>query len=110
MLKKYKPFLRASAMDLMAYKFNILIWVIVTIFEVACLVFLWLAVYSSSEGGMDASINGFTYKEMIAYFVLTTVLALSLLTTIRCGTSTKILSKEQLVTMLLNLFPIEESL
>ncbi len=73
MLKKYKPFLRASAMDLMAYKFNILIWVIVTIFEVACLVFLWLAVYSSSEGGMDASINGFTYKEMIAYVVLTTV-------------------------------------
>ena len=60
-------------MDLMAYKFNILIWVIVTIFEVACLVFLWLAVYSSSEGGMDASINGFTYKEMIAYVVLTTV-------------------------------------
>lgn len=73
MLKKYKPFLRASAMDLMAYKFNILVWVIVTIFEVACLVFLWLAVYSSSEGGMDASINGFTYKEMIAYVVLTTV-------------------------------------
>ena len=73
MLKKYKPFLRASAMDLMAYKFNILIWVIVTIFEVACLVFLWLAVYSSSEGGMDASINGFTYKEMIAYVVLTTI-------------------------------------
>ena len=73
MLKKYKPFLRASAMDLMAYKFNILIWVIVTIFEVACLIFLWLAVYSSSEGGMDASINGFTYKEMIAYVVLTTV-------------------------------------
>ena len=73
MLKKYKPFLRASAMDLMAYKFNILIWVIVTIFEVACLVFLWLAVYSSSEGGMDASINGFTYKEMITYVVLTTV-------------------------------------
>ncbi len=73
MLKKYKPFLRASAMDLMAYKFNILIWVIVTIFEVVCLIFLWLAVYSSSEGGMDASINGFTYKEMIAYVVLTTV-------------------------------------
>lgn len=73
MLKKYKPFIRASAMDMMAWRFNILIWVIVTIFEVACLIFLWLAVYSSSEGGMDASINGFTYKEMISYVVLTTV-------------------------------------
>ena len=73
MLKKYKPFLRASAMDMMAFKFNILVWVIVTVFEVACLIFLWLAVYSSSEGGIDASINGFTYKEMISYVVLTTV-------------------------------------
>ena len=73
MLKKYKPFLRAAAMDMMAYKFNILVWVIVTIFQVACLVFLWLAVYRSSEGGIDASINGFTYKEMIAYVVLTTI-------------------------------------
>ena len=73
MFKKYKPFLRASAMDMMAYKFNILVWVIVTIFQVACLIFLWLAVYSSSEGGINASIHGFTYKEMIGYVVLTTV-------------------------------------
>ena len=73
MLKKYKPFIRASAMDMMTWRFNILVWVIVTVFEVACLIFLWLAVYSSSEGGIDASINGFTYKEMISYVVLTTV-------------------------------------
>ena len=73
MFKKYKPFLRASAMDMMAWRFNIIVWAIVTVFEVACLIFLWLAVYSSSEGGIDASINGFTYKEMIVYVVLTTV-------------------------------------
>ena len=73
MFKKYRPFLRASAMDMMAWRFNILVWVVVTVFEVACLIFLWLAVYSSSEGGIDASINGFTYKEMISYVVLTTV-------------------------------------
>lgn len=60
-------------MDTMAYRFNILMWVVVTVFEVACLVFLWLAVYSSSEGGIDAVINGFTYKEMIVYVVLTTI-------------------------------------
>ena len=73
MFKKYRPFLRASAMDMMAWRFNILVWVVVTVFEVACLIFLWLAIYSSSEGGIDASINGFTYKEMISYVVLTTV-------------------------------------
>ena len=72
-LRKYKPFVRASAIDMMAYRFNILTWALVTVAEVACLIFLWLAVYQSSEGGMDASINGFTYKEMIAYVVLTTI-------------------------------------
>ena len=72
-LRKYKPFVRASAIDMMAYRFNILTWAIVTVFEVACLIFLWLAVYQSSEGGIDASINGFTYKEMIVYVVFTTI-------------------------------------
>lgn len=60
-------------MDMMAYRFNLITWAIVTVAEVACLIFLWLAVYQSSEGGMDASINGFTYKEMISYVVLTTI-------------------------------------
>ena len=49
MLKKYKPFLRAGAMDTMAYRFNILVWAVITVCQVACLVFLWLAVYRSSE-------------------------------------------------------------
>ena len=73
MLKKYKPFLRAGAIDTMAYRFNILIWAVITVFEVACLVFLWLAVYRSSTGGMDAEIHGFTFREMISYVVLTTI-------------------------------------
>ena len=73
MFRKYKPFFRASAMDMMAYRFNLLMWVVVTVFEVACLVFLWFAVYRSSEGGIDSIINGFSFKEMIVYVVLTTI-------------------------------------
>ena len=73
MLKKYRPFLRAGAIDTMAYRFNILVWAVITVCQVACLVFLWLAVYRSSAGGMDAEIHGFTYREMIAYVVLTTI-------------------------------------
>ena len=73
MLKQYKPFLRAGAIDTMAYRFNILMWAGVTVFEVACLVFLWLAVYRSAAGGMDAEIHGFTFRDMIAYVVLTTI-------------------------------------
>ena len=72
-LRKYKPFARAAAIDMMAYRFHILTWAIVTVFEVALMIFLWLAVYQSSEGGIDASINGFTYKEMIVYVVMTTI-------------------------------------
>ena len=72
-LRKYKPFARASAIDVMAYRFNIITWAIVTVAEVACLIVLWLAVYQSSEGGIDSSINGFTYKQMIVYVVLTTI-------------------------------------
>ena len=73
MLKKYKPFLRAGAIATMAYRFNILIWAGITVCEVACLVFLWLAVYRSGAGGMDAQIHGFSYREMISYVVLTTI-------------------------------------
>ena len=72
-LRKYRPFVRASAIDMMAYRFNIITWAIVTALEVACLIFLWLAVYQSSEAGIDSVINGFTYKEMIVYVVLTTI-------------------------------------
>ena len=73
MLKKYKPFLRAGAIDTMAYRFNILIWAGITVCEAACMVFLWLAVYRSGAGGMESEIHGFTCREMIAYVVLTTV-------------------------------------
>ena len=73
MLKKYKPFLRAGAIDTLSYRFNILIWAVITVCQVACMVFLWFAVYRSSVNGIDSEINGFTYREMIAYVVLTTV-------------------------------------
>lgn len=73
MLKKYKPFLRAGAIDTMAYRFHILIWAGITVCEVACLVFLWLAVYRSAAGGIDAEIHGFSFREMISYVVLTTI-------------------------------------
>ena len=49
MFRRYKPFFRAGAMDLMAYKFNIFTWLIVSILEVAVVIFLWISVYKNSE-------------------------------------------------------------
>ena len=70
MLKKYKPFFRAGAMDRLAFKFNLFTWVFVTVFEVACILFLWIAVYKNSPNGLDSVINGYTFKEMICYLVM----------------------------------------
>ena len=70
MFRRYKPFFRAGAMDLMAYKFNIFTWLIVSILEVAVVIFLWISVYKNSENGVDSVINGFTFKEMITYAVM----------------------------------------
>lgn len=70
MLKKYKPFFRAGAIDTLAFKFNLFTWLFVTIFEVACVLFLWIAVYKNSPNGIDSVINGFTFKEMICYLVM----------------------------------------
>jgi ABC-2 type transport system permease protein len=70
MLKRYKPFFRAGAMDMLAYKFNLLTWLIVTVFEVAVIVFLWVAVYRNSNNGFDSIINGYSFKEMICYLVM----------------------------------------
>ena len=65
MLRQYKPFLRAGAIDTMTYRFNILVWALITVCQVACLVFLWLAVYRSSAGGIDAEIHGFTDRKSV---------------------------------------------
>lgn len=69
MVKRYLPFYKAGAINMLAYKFNLFIWLIVSVLEVACVIFLWFAVYSNSPEGMEAVINGYSFKEMITYLV-----------------------------------------
>lgn len=66
MIKKYLPFFRASAMDLMAFKMSLFTWLVVTVLQVACTIFLWFSVFQNSP---DTVIQGFTMKEMIVYQV-----------------------------------------
>ena len=47
MLKKYLPFFKASSMDLMAFKFNILIWLVITIIAIFILSRAAAAVYAA---------------------------------------------------------------
>ena len=75
MFKRYKPFFKAGAMDMMAFRFSIFTWFFVTIFEVAVIIFLWIAVYKNSNDGFDSIINGFSFKDMICYLVIINIFA-----------------------------------
>lgn len=66
MLKRYRPFYKASQMDYLAYKGAIFTWLIVSILQVACTIFLWFTVYQNAQGEI---MQGFTMKEMIVYQV-----------------------------------------
>lgn len=73
MLRKYKPFLKAGAMNAFAFKGAIFTWLFISFLQILCVVFLWIAVYQYSENGMDSVINGFTFKEMIVYNVFVNI-------------------------------------
>ena len=70
MLKKYKTFFRAGAMETLAYKFNIFGWLIVSALQVLCIFFLWIGVYRNSP---DEVINGFTLNDMLVYMAFINV-------------------------------------
>lgn len=70
MIKKYLPFFKAGAMDLLAFKFSVFTWLIISSFQIVCVIFLWLAVYKSSSNGLDSIINGFTFNDIISYTVM----------------------------------------
>lgn len=66
-MKRYKSFLRAGLLDVFAYKFNVLSWMLVVASSLLCLFFLWVAVYRNSPQDI---INGFRFQEIIAYTVI----------------------------------------
>lgn len=71
-MKKYIPFFKAGMMEELSYKAAIYSWVIISVLQLACVLFLWSAVYSNAEG---SAINGFSFEQMIVYFVFTNIFA-----------------------------------
>lgn len=71
-MKKYFPFLKAGMMQEMAYKAGLFIWMLITALQLVCIVFLWVAVYANA---VTPVINGFTFKEVIVYFIITNIFA-----------------------------------
>lgn len=68
-LNLYLPFTRAGMKIELAYKAQIVMWGIISFCEVFFILFLYRAIYKSSEGGMSSVINGFTYNDMVLYMI-----------------------------------------
>ncbi len=68
-LKLYLPFSKAGIKIELAYKAQIVMWIIISLVETMFVVFLYGAIYRSSEDGMNSVINGFTFYEMILYMI-----------------------------------------
>lgn len=72
MFKKYKPFFKTGIIGAFAYKAAMLTWFFISIVEVLCTLFLWFAIYKNS---LTPVINGFTFEQIIAYFVFSNVIS-----------------------------------
>lgn len=68
-LNLYLPFTKAGIKSELAYKAQIVMWGVISFCEVFFILFLYGAIYRSSEGGMSSVINGFTYNDMVLYMI-----------------------------------------
>ena len=100
-LSPYLAFTRAGLKTELAYKAQAVMWIIIDMLEVLMIIFLYGAIYRSSEGGTSAVIGGFTFNEIIVYmitsfffsFVLAGDTAYNIYTDVREGTVVNTLTK-----------------
>ena len=68
-LKLYLPFSKAGVKIELAYKAQIVMWMIISFIEVFFVIFLYEAIYRNSPDGMSSVINGFSFYDMILYMI-----------------------------------------
>ena len=68
-LKLYLPFSKAGIKVELAYKAQIVMWIIISLVQTLFVVFLYGAIYRNSENGMSSIINGFSFYDMILYMI-----------------------------------------
>lgn len=68
-LRLYLPFSKAGVKVELAYKAQIVMWLIISLIETIFVVFLYGAIYRNSENGMDSVINGFSFYDMVLYMI-----------------------------------------
>lgn len=72
---RYNAFMKTGILNVFAYKFNVISWLLVSASSLLCLFFLWLAVFNNSPADV---INGFTFKEIVAYTVIINIFAFTM--------------------------------
>jgi ABC-2 type transport system permease protein len=67
-LRKYQRIFRASLVERMAYRGDFLLGTLMRFLPILTTILLWQAIYA---GAGQSQLNGFRYREMIAYLLLT---------------------------------------
>ena len=69
LINMYLPFSKAGVKIELAYKAQIVVWIVISFIQTFFVVFLYGAIYRNSPGGMDSVINGFSFYDMILYMI-----------------------------------------
>jgi ABC-2 type transport system permease protein len=75
-VRKYTKILRASLVERMTYRADFILGTLFRFLPILTTILLWRAIYSGASGGQgpNASVlNGFSYRQMIAYLLLTNI-------------------------------------
>lgn len=67
--KLYLPFSKAGIKIELAYKAQIVMWIIISFIQCFFVLFLYQAIYRNSDNGMNSVINGFTFYDMVLYMI-----------------------------------------
>ncbi len=100
-ISRYIPFFKAGTKQFLVYKAQSFMWLIISFVDIAFIFFLYEAVYKSNENGLNAVINGFTFKEIVLYAITSFCFSFSLhdetsyniLTDVKEGTISSSLTK-----------------
>ena len=69
LLNLYLPFSKAGIKIELAYKAQIVMWIVISFIQCFFVLFLYQAIYRNSENGMNSVINGFTFYDMVLYMI-----------------------------------------
>ena len=68
-LNLYLPFSKAGIKIELAYKAQIVMWIVISFIQTFFVLFLYNAIYRNSPDGMNSVINGFTFYDMVLYMI-----------------------------------------